>query len=125
MPAVAKVPSTPSERIGAPAARKRRQPISIPPLKRMTTSATTATRSTVSVGTFSYTSVQRSETTAAATRKIPGAGTGKRAVSVVERIASAKPPVTMSRMPAKSVISVMASPPTRLPGTPLRTYQAG
>jgi hypothetical protein len=41
----------PSERIGVHDRRKRRQPISRPPLKMMTTSAATATLSTVRIGT--------------------------------------------------------------------------
>ncbi len=48
-PAVAKVPSTPSEAIGIAAARKRRQPIDEPPSKRITISATVATFSTVEI----------------------------------------------------------------------------
>ena len=107
-PAVAKVPSRPSERIGAAEARNRRQPMSMPPLKRMTISATTAIRSTVTIGTASYTRGQMSETTAAASRKIAGAGTGTRSVSVVESAASAKPAVTIRTMAPKSLISVMA-----------------
>ena len=61
-----------------------------------------------------------SETTAAATRKIAGAGTGKRPVSVVETTASATAPVTRRRMAAKSVISVMAT--TRRPDFPAHLH---
>ena len=50
-----------------------------------------------------------SETAAAATRKIAGAGTGTRSVSDVDSAASAKPAVTMRMMVPKSVISVMAN----------------
>ena len=50
-----------------------------------------------------------SETAAAATRKIAGAGTGTRSVSDVESAATAKPAVTTRMMVPKSVISVMAT----------------
>ena len=70
----------------------------MPPLKRITIKATTAIRSTVSISTASYTPGQMSETTAAASRKIAGAGTGTRSVSFVESTASAKPPVTTRTM---------------------------
>jgi hypothetical protein len=115
---VANVPSTPSERIGAAEARKRRQPISIPPLKRITINATTATRSTVRIGTAAYTPGQISETAAAPSRNSAGAGTGTRSVSFVDSSANAKPAVTTRRMPAKSLISVMTR--RRRPDFPAR-----
>ena len=45
--AVVNVPMIPSEAMGTIARRKRRQPMSMPPSKRMTISATTPIRSTV------------------------------------------------------------------------------
>ena len=72
-PAVANVPRTPSETIGTAATRKRRQPIDEPPSKRITISATVATRSTVATGTWS--DENTSEATAAATRKNAAEGT--------------------------------------------------
>ena len=46
------VPTKPSDRTGTSEARRRRIPISMPPLKRMMMSATTAMRSTVRIGTW-------------------------------------------------------------------------
>jgi hypothetical protein len=52
-PAVRNVPSRPSDRTGAADARNRCAPMSIPPLNRMTISATTAIRSAVRIATCS------------------------------------------------------------------------
>ena len=60
----------------------------------------------------------RSDTTAAATRNIAGAGTGIRSVSLVERRATVKPPATTRTRMAKSAISGMAT--QRRPGFPAR-----
>jgi len=92
--------------------------MSIPPLKRITIKATTAILSTVLIGTASYTPGQMSETAAAASKNIAGAGTGTRSVSFVDSTASAKPVVTTRTMLAKSMISVMAE--RRRPDFPAR-----
>ena len=60
-PADANVPSTPSERIGTAEPRKRRQPMSRPPSKRITISATTPIRSTVTKEISSWSRGTRSE----------------------------------------------------------------
>ena len=52
-PAVKNVPTSPSDSTGTRDARSRRIPMSMPPLNRITTSATTAMRSTVRIGTWS------------------------------------------------------------------------
>ena len=78
IPAVAKVPKIPSVKIGPAATRKRRQPTSVPPLKRMTISATTPMRSTSRIERRSPSRGKMSEATAARRRKITGSGTGNR-----------------------------------------------
>ena len=106
-PAVANVPTVPSRMIGVAAALKRRRPMCMPPLKRITTRATTAIRSTVRIGRCSRSSGKRSERTAAPSRKSAGAGTGSREVSWIEKSASEKPPATTSRIRPKSEISLI------------------
>src|SRR5581483_3595550 len=91
-PAVANVPTTPSATIEPPALRKRRQPIESPPSKRITISATDATRSTVRIEIAS--DGKRSEATAAATRNGAAAGTRRRSLSFVVRSAAASAPET-------------------------------
>jgi hypothetical protein len=86
---------------------------------RITISATTATRSTVRIGTCSYTGGQRSETTAAAARKIAGAGTGKRPVSVRRHHRKRDRPGNQEE-DGREVCNLGHgdTTPTRLPGTP-------
>ena len=114
-PAVAKVPRTPRTVIGHAEARKRRQPICMPPSKRMTTMATTPIRSTVRMETCSPIPEKTSETIAAATRKIPGAGIGTRSVSFVESSASVSPAATMRTISPNWPISVTAVPGRSVP----------
>ena len=85
-PAVANVPRTPSVATGTQAACRRRRPIAEPPSKRITISATVATRSTVRIETSSC--EKRSEATAAASRKSAGAGTETRSLSFEVRSAA-------------------------------------
>ena len=73
--AVVNVPTIPSEAMGTIARRKRRQPMSMPPSKRMMISATTPIRSTVWIWGRAI------GVATAATRKRAGAGIGNRAVS--------------------------------------------
>ena len=94
-PAVAKVPSTPSDTIGTAATRKRRRPIDVPPSKRITISATVATRSTVEIG--SRSDEKMSDATAAATRKNAAGGTEVRALSFAVSSAADEPPPPKGR----------------------------
>ena len=119
--AVMNVPAIPSAMIGPAAARKRRQPVSMPPLSNTTMSAMTATRSTVRTETSSRSTGHTSDATAAATRKTAGAGTGKWLPSCVARIESENAPATTRTMMAKSVSSDMAT--RRRPGFP--AHRAG
>ncbi len=105
-PAEANVPSTPSERIGTAALRKRPQPMSSPPSNRITISATTPMRSTVTNETASPSPGKRSDATAAATRKSAALGTASRSVSARPSSASETPAATTSTMAPKSEISV-------------------
>ena len=66
----------PSDAIGSAARRKRRQPMLMPPSKRITISATTPIRSTVRM------SGTTTGMAAAATRKSAGAGIGKRSLNL-------------------------------------------
>ena len=92
-PAVTKVPSTPIDSTGQTDWRMRGQPMSMPPLRRIATSATTAIRSTVCTDTVSG---QIAPAPAAASRNTPGAGTGSR----VDAIAAASPRATARRISA-------------------------
>ena len=82
-PAVANVPSTPSEAIGPIEPRSRRQPTCIPPSKRITISATTPSRSTVRIGSAVRRRGNSSEAIAAPSRKSAGPGIGKRSVALL------------------------------------------
>ena len=103
--AVAKVPKIPSVKIGTAATRKRRQPTSVPPLKRMTISATTPMRSTSRIERRSPSRGKMSEATAARRRKITGSGTGNRSPTLVRSSASRSPPATTSTIVPKTVSS--------------------
>ena len=94
--AVAKVPSTPSERTGMALRRIRFQPMCMPPSNRITTSATVAMRPTVCSEIALPSRGQRSDAPAATARKIAGAGTRSSCVSFVEASASRNPPATTS-----------------------------
>ena len=78
------MPSTPSERIGTAALRKRRQPMSMPPSKRITISATTPIRSTVTNETASPRLGTTSDAAAEATRNRAALGIASRCVSPAE-----------------------------------------
>ena len=103
--AEANVPRIPSERIGTDAARKRRQPMSSPPSKRITISATTPIRSTVTKEISSWIRGTRSETTAAATRKSAALGIASRSVIARPNSASETPAETTRTIRPKSGIS--------------------
>jgi hypothetical protein len=107
-PAVAKVPTTPSETISSAEARKRRQPTCRPPSKRIMIRATTPIRSTSRIETCAASEGKRSDASAAASRKIAGRGNGKRLVSSLEASASEKPAATMSTTFPKSSSSLTA-----------------
>ena len=84
--------ATPSERIGTAAARKRRQPMCSPPSKRITISATTAIRSTVTNEIASCEATgQTSEATAAASEEERGARDRSRSASSAEERGREKP----------------------------------
>ena len=118
-PAVMNVPKTPRATIGKADSRKLGQPMSRPPLNKITISATTATRSTVWIGVWWYRLGQMSEAAAAAIRKTAGGGIGSRSVSFDDNRASPKPALTKRMTVPKLAISLMTKqPPTRLPGTP-------
>ena len=85
------MPRTPSERIGTAAPRKRRQPMSMPPSKRITIRATTAIRSTVTNEIASWSRGTRSEIAAAATRKSAALGIASRSVIARPKSASETP----------------------------------
>ena len=82
------VPTTPSTVIGTAATRKRSQPTRMPPSKRITISATTARRSTSSTESLRPRLGQKCTVTAAASRKIAGAGSGMRSLSLFESSAT-------------------------------------
>ncbi len=105
IPAVANVPTIPSEKIGTAATRKRRQPTSVPPLKRITISATTPIRSTSRIVTRSASDGKMSEATAASSRKITGSGIGMRSPSLIRSSASRSPPETTSTIAPKTFSS--------------------
>ena len=94
----------PSRLIGTAEARKRRQPIERPPSKRITISATVATRITVSVETTSR--GKMSEATAATTRNGAAAGTEMRSLSLLAKSAATSAAET-SRIPAPKVVDVV------------------
>jgi hypothetical protein len=106
--AVANVPAVPRRTIGVAAPRNRRMPMCMPPLKRITISATTAIRSTVRIDTSSWRSGKSSDTTAAPSRNNAGAGTGNPLVTRMEINASENPPARMRRISPKSEISLTA-----------------
>ena len=99
------MPSTPSERIGTAAPRKRRQPMSMPPSKRITISATTPIRSTVTNEIVSPSRGTSSEAAAAATRKRPALGIASRSVIARPKSASETPAETTRTITPKSGIS--------------------
>jgi hypothetical protein len=105
-PAVAKVPSTPSERIGTAALRNRRQPMSRPPSKRITISATTPIRSTVTNEIASCRPGKRSEAAAAPTRNKAALGIAKRCVIARPSNANEHAAETTRTITPKSEISV-------------------
>ena len=108
-PAVANVPTTPSSVIGTIAARKRGQPTRMPPSNRIATSARTAMRST----SRTERAVPRLEKTraasAAASRKIAGAGTANRSLTLFERTASEKTSEATAITRPKCVTSLIES----------------
>ena len=103
-----KVPKTPSTVIGTAATRNRFQPTRMPPSKRITISATTASRSTSSTENLRPRLGQKCTVTAAASRKIAGAGIGKRSLTLFERSATETIPETNRTIRPKSVISLTA-----------------
>src|SRR6478735_9388310 len=106
-PAVANVPTTPSTLIGTIDSRNLGHPTCMPPSKRITTSATTAIRSTSTVDSSDRPG-QMSDATAAATRNSAGGGTGKNSVSLWAASAARNAPETTSTTRPKSVSSLTA-----------------
>src|SRR4029079_10355516 len=106
-PAVANVPTTPSTLIGTIDSRNLGQPTCMPPSKRITTSATTAIRSTSTVDSSDRPG-QMSDATAAAPRNGAGGGTGKNSVSLWAASAARNAPETTSTTRPKSVSSLTA-----------------
>src|SRR3954453_6276972 len=104
-PAVANVPSSPSDTIGTAETPKRRQPTRRPPSKRMKTSATTAMRSTSWIERRCATPGNAFARPAAPIRKIAGVGIGKTSVNLFESRATAKTPETTSTIAPKCVTS--------------------
>ena len=104
-PAVANVPRTPSERIGTIATAARCQPMCMPPSNRITISATTAIRSTVTKEIASSRRGETSEAIAAARRNSAALGIANRSVIVRPRSASENPAETMRMISPKSAIS--------------------
>ena len=102
-PAVANVPSTPSEAIGRREGRRRRQPIDEPPSNRITIRATVAIRSTVWIERTRE--GQRSEARAAATRKSAADGIDVRALSFDASNAADSAPETTRMVRPKLVRS--------------------
>ena len=105
-PAVANVPSTPSDAIGIAATRNRRRPIEEPPWKRITISARVAIRSTVWMRSTS--DGKTSDATAAATRKKAAEGTEIFALSFAVRSAAERAPATSTTSRPKWVTSCTA-----------------
>jgi hypothetical protein len=106
--AVAKVPATPTQTTAPATGRNRRQPMCIPPSNKMTARATVTTRWTVvtdscpSVGT-------RSEATAAASRKIAGAGIRMRSLIRLDTTAAMTAAEVISTISAKCSTSLIGS----------------
>jgi hypothetical protein len=95
-----KGPGNPTQRTGPAALRNRRQPICIPPSNKMTASATDTTRWTV-VTDSSPSAGTTSEATAAATRKIAGAGIRIRSLTRLNTTAAVMAAPTTSTSSAK------------------------
>ncbi len=107
--AVRAVPTRPSQAMEPAEARNRRHPMCIPPSNRMKINATVTSRSSVSTGTVESCG-QMSAATAAATRKMAGAGTLMIAVIRLDPTAassaSAVSPITMAKL-ATSFMAAM------------------
>ena len=103
---VRKVPATPTTTMGAAAARKRCQPMCIPPSNRMHTSATVTIRSIVRSG-GAFRSGRRAVAIAAAARNSAGVGIRIRSVSRLDSTAATAARDKRSRTWAKGSMSVM------------------
>ena len=110
-PAVTKVPATPTQTIGPAALRNRSQPMCIPPSNRMTASATETIRWTV-VTDNSPSAGRTSEASAAATRKIAGAGIRIRSLILLSRTAAMIAAPTTSTKSAKCSTSLIVALPS-------------
>jgi hypothetical protein len=110
--AVTKVPATPTQTTAPAALRNRRQPMCIPPSNKMTTKATDTTRWTVVTDSWPKDGT-RSEATAAARRKIAGAGIRVRSLIRFDSTAAVMAAPTTSTSSAKCSISLIAALPGR------------
>jgi hypothetical protein len=108
--AVTKVPATPTQTTGPAAWRNRRQPICIPPSNKITASATVTTRWTVVTDTWPKAGM-RSEASAAATRKIAGAGTRIRSLTRLDSTAAVMATATTNMISAKCSTSLISRQP--------------
>ena len=97
----------PSERIGSADSEKRRHPICMPPSKRMTISATTAMRSTVTNEIRLPSSGQTSEAAAATRSRTAALGTARRSLIVRPNRASRSAPDTTSTISPNAPISAI------------------
>jgi hypothetical protein len=107
--AVTKVPATPIQTTGAAAWRNRRQPICIPPSNKMTASAMVTTRWTVVTDTWPSVGTT-SEATAAASRKIAGAGLRIRSLIRFDTTAPTKAAAVSRTTSAKCSMSFIGRP---------------
>jgi hypothetical protein len=110
--AVTKVPATPTQTTGPAAVRNRRQPMCIPPSNKMIASATDTTRWTVVTDSRPNVGIT-SEATAAASRKIAGAGIRIRSLIRFDSTAAVMATPTSSTSRAKCSTSLIAMLPVQ------------
>src|SRR5215217_4572381 len=110
--AVTKVPATPTQTTGPAAVRTRRHPLCIPPSNKMTSRATDATRWTVVTDSRPRDGTT-SEATAAARRKIAGAGIRIRSLIRFDNTATVMATPTSSTSRAKCSTSLIAVLPVQ------------
>jgi hypothetical protein len=110
--AVTKVPATPTQTTGPAAVRNRCQPMCIPPSNKMIASATDTTRWTVVTDSCPRDGT-RSEATAAASRKIAGAGIRIRSLIRFDSTATVMATPTSSTSRAKCSTSLIAVLPVQ------------
>ncbi len=116
-PAVTAVPRTPTQTIAPAAVRNRRSPMLMPPSNRMITNATVTRRWSVTIP-RPPSDGHRSEATAAASRKIAGAGMRTSALIRFDSSAADRASDTRAMTTPKACTSPIARPPAGRSGRP-------